>query len=217
MASSDILAEAQIRSLVIRERFYRDACQWKKLRECYHPDASQTLVDISWYARAEADRGFPSHWYHGDADGFVRRSEEMAKAGTSSLHTIQPAEITLNGDKAFSQSVGTISTRMQRDSKEYELISRCRMLSKLRLVGQWWYMLSMEVIYLQDSIVPVIPESFTSDADFARAISGKRKSYQLLAWVLEEHGLTINNKLPGSDDRESVEKVLGTNEAWLFS
>ncbi|OQU94479.1 SnoaL-like domain-containing protein [Cladophialophora immunda] len=203
MASSDILAEAQIRSLVIRERFYRDACQWKKLRECYHPDASQTLVDISWY--------------HGDADGFVRRSEEMAKAGTSSLHTIQPAEITLNGDKAFSQSVGTISTRMQRDSKEYELISRCRMLSKLRLVGQRWYMLSMEVIYLQDSIVPVIPESFTSDADFARAISGKRKSYQLLAWVLEEHGLTINNKLPGSDDRESVEKVLGTNEAWLFS
>ena len=43
------LVEAAIKSLVVRERYYRDSCQWQNLRDCYHPDASKTMVDITWY------------------------------------------------------------------------------------------------------------------------------------------------------------------------
>ena len=48
MNDREILAEACIKSLVVRERYYRDSCQWEKLRECYHPDASQTDIGITW-------------------------------------------------------------------------------------------------------------------------------------------------------------------------
>ena len=139
------------------------------------------------------------------------------------MHTIQPVEIDLNGAKGFSQSVGTIATRFERDGKQYEMVSKCRMLSRLMLVQDasgtehHWYMLSMEVIYLQDNIFPVLPEPLSSDPDFARTMSKKRKSYQLLSAVLEGKGLTINDKLPGSDDKESVERVLGKNRKWLLS
>ena len=53
MSPEQILAEAEIRSLVIRERFYRDAGEWQKLRGCYHPDDSLTMIDISWYVKRQ--------------------------------------------------------------------------------------------------------------------------------------------------------------------
>jgi hypothetical protein len=43
--------EIEIKSLLIRERYYRDTCQWEKLRGCYHPDASKTSIDISWWVQ----------------------------------------------------------------------------------------------------------------------------------------------------------------------
>jgi hypothetical protein len=49
MDPANVLAESEIRGVLIRERFYRDSSQWTKMRDCYHPDASLTLIDISWY------------------------------------------------------------------------------------------------------------------------------------------------------------------------
>ena len=46
--TNTVLAESEIRSLLYRERYYKDSCQWDKLRSCYHPDPSKTLIDISW-------------------------------------------------------------------------------------------------------------------------------------------------------------------------
>jgi hypothetical protein len=43
-----ILDEAEIRSLLARERFARDTGQFQKLRDSYHPDASKTRVHIMW-------------------------------------------------------------------------------------------------------------------------------------------------------------------------
>jgi hypothetical protein len=47
MPTAEELTEMEIKSLLTRERFYRDSCQWKKLRESYHPDDSQTYINIS--------------------------------------------------------------------------------------------------------------------------------------------------------------------------
>ena len=44
-----LLQELEIKSLLCRERYYRDTAQWQKLRDCYHPDAGKTRVEISWY------------------------------------------------------------------------------------------------------------------------------------------------------------------------
>ena len=43
-----LLNELEIKSLLIRERYYRDTFQWAKLRQSYHSDASKTHIKISW-------------------------------------------------------------------------------------------------------------------------------------------------------------------------
>lgn len=47
-AIDEVAQDYQIKSLLVRERYYRDSCQWDKLRDSYHPDPSKTHVEISW-------------------------------------------------------------------------------------------------------------------------------------------------------------------------
>ena len=52
VASSELLlTELEIKGLLVRERYYRDTCQWSKLRESWHPDSSKTNVKITWLVR----------------------------------------------------------------------------------------------------------------------------------------------------------------------
>lgn len=53
--------EMEIKSLLVRERYYRDTCQWEKLRRCYHSDPSKTLIDISWYVQSFAKLYHPKN------------------------------------------------------------------------------------------------------------------------------------------------------------
>mgnify|MGYP001568042072 CR=1 FL=1 len=50
------LVEAEIKSLLVRERYYRDSKQWDKLRDSYHPDATKTSINITWYALPTLDQ-----------------------------------------------------------------------------------------------------------------------------------------------------------------
>ena len=78
-------------------------------------------------------------------------------------------------------------------------------------------MLSIEMIYMQDSVLPVVPKSISSDLEYSDSLANRRKSYQSLSWILQRKGHTVNSKLPGIDDVESVAKVLSRNKEWLSS
>ena len=158
--------------------------------------------------------------YKGDIDGFVSGSREMAANGSQSRHTIIPVEIDVNGLKAFSVSHGSIVARFTREHIEYELSSACRMLSRLENLGTTgrpdWKLLTMEVIYVDDSIIPVIPPTL-SGFDNGDLESSTRKSYRCLSLLLAEKGHKVNNDLPGVDDPQSVEDVLRRNQEWLLN
>jgi hypothetical protein len=47
-AKQSALEEAEIRSLLLRERHYKDNFLWEKLRTCYHPDPAKTYINVSW-------------------------------------------------------------------------------------------------------------------------------------------------------------------------
>lgn len=49
MSDNTLLTQFQIQTLLVQERYYRDTSQWEKLRQCWHPDPTQTNVKISWY------------------------------------------------------------------------------------------------------------------------------------------------------------------------
>lgn len=145
----------------------------------------------------------------------------MAEQGSSSIHTINPVQITLNGDKAFSVSVGSIISRFSKDETDYDLVSQCRFLSRLERVGddarRGWKMLSMEVIYVHDAITPAVPEELREDV-YSVIAEGRapRESYRGLAYVLGEMGYQVKDTLPGTDDQSSVEAVLQRNQSWLY-
>lgn len=101
-ALQQLLDEQQVKSLLTRERYYRDTAQWQNLRDAYHPDASRTWIKITWCALLSDGHieyllmaGYGSR-YEGDIDGFVSGSQEMAQGGSSSFHTISPVEVHFN-------------------------------------------------------------------------------------------------------------------------
>ncbi len=146
---------------------------------------------------------------------------QMASKGSSSLHSITPVEIDINGSKAFSVSVGNINARFIRQEIEYELISNCRFLSRLQRIdgpeGEVWKMLTMEVIYIHDSIVPVVPYTGPISFDVKDMDGSTRKSYRFLSWLLAERGHTVNNDLPGIDHEQSVRDVIDRSQEWLHA
>ncbi len=161
--------------------------------------------------------------YRGDIDGFIRESEKMAEHGTVAIHTIQPVDIAVKGSKAFAQSIGTISTRIQKDDTAYDLVAHCRLLSRLQQVDATevslssWKMLSIEMVYVQDQIIPIVPAAISEQPGFLESVASKRKSYRFLSWAMEQKGYKINNELPGTDLCGSVKELLDRNEAWILS
>ena len=144
----------------------------------------------------------------------------MASEGFQSRHAIIPIEIDTKGPKAFSVSVGSIVARFTKENIEYELNSTCRMLSRLENLGVMgqpdWKLLTMEVIYVDDSIIPVIPPTL-GGFDGGNFKNGSRKSYRCLSLLLEEKGHKVNNDLAGVDDPKSVEDVIRRNQEWLLN
>lgn len=150
--------------------------------------------------------------FRGDADGFVEGSEEMAAGGSRSVHNIAPALVRINGDKALSESVCSILARFEYQGVQYDLISYARLLSRLERVDSEWKLLTMEALYDKDTIVPVVPNSPTTNLTIPE---GSRESYKGLGWLLAQRGFTINPELPGVDRPGSSEAVIEEGVEWL--
>lgn len=151
--------------------------------------------------------------YNGDIDGFVSGSQAMVKGGTSALHTVTPVEIQIVGEKAFSESVGTIQVRIRLDDKDYDCVSHSRFISRLQKTDQGWKLVSLVVIYDRDSLVPTMPSASSLNFDFD--LLKVRESYKCLSWVMSQKGFQIDQTLPGTDDPDSVTKLMDEGHAWL--
>ncbi|KAK5046467.1 hypothetical protein LTR84_008270 [Exophiala bonariae] len=193
-----VLDDLEIKSLLIRERYYRDTCQWDKLRSCYHPDASKTFIDISWFT--------------GDIDGFVTGSRAMSQGGVGAIHTINPVEVTIHGNKALSESTGNIQIRTQHEGQEYDLVSWTRFISRLARTPHGWKLLTLDVIYDRDTLTSVVP---TQGSVIKLNDLGRRKSYRCVSWVLSERGFQIKQSLPGTDWPESITNLMNSANHWL--
>ena len=156
----------------------------------------------------------PLRRFNGHIDGFVAGSERMAKSGATSAHTISPVEVSINGDKAVSESTGAILARFSHNSQDYDCLSYGRFVSRLVREDETWKLLSLEVIYDKDSLQPVTPSPAAADI----AIDPKaRQSYKCLDWVLAKHGFAIDRGLPGTDKSGSGEALMAACFSWLQS
>ena len=149
--------------------------------------------------------------YDGEIDGFVSASEKLYSPTVSIMHQIMPTEIDIRGSKALAQSWCIIDTRFELDTGEYDAKTYVRLFNQCEKIDGRWKLLTLEIIYLRDSITPVYPAKEPDYGD----LSGYRKSYRFTAWMVGQRGLTIRNDLAGEDDPKSMEELLHRNRAWI--
>ncbi|KAL2784549.1 hypothetical protein BJX66DRAFT_343908 [Aspergillus keveii] len=192
-----ILAEVELQSLIIRERFVRDTGQWVKLREAYHPDPSRTRIRTMWH--------------DGDIDGFVSGSQKLHTTSGAIIHHVVPAEYKINGCKAVVDCWCFINARLPIHGHDYELKTSLRLLYRCEKFENQWKLLTLEPIYIHDLLAPVPPAPILK----MKGLESYRQSYRFTAWMVAQRGIVVANDLPGEDDAKSVEELLGRHREWL--
>ena len=150
--------------------------------------------------------------FNGDVNGFVAGSEKMAGGGSTSTHSICPVEIHVHGDKALSESTGSIMARFQHGGASYDCTSYARFVSRLQRVDGDWKMLTLEAIYERDTIQPSFPGVPSAPP---LDIKTGRESYKCLGWLLSQKGFNVDQGLPGTDLPESVQSFMEEHSQWL--
>ena len=141
---------------------------------------------------------------------------------TGLIHNLVPGEITVRGSKALSISTCQIVVRHEHEETEFDISSWIRLVSKLERVEvddcAEWRMLSLEAVYLRDSIALTGPsrEAGLQSMNFD-LIKRARQSYKYITWHVSLYGSQIRGDLPGSDNPKSVEDLLARNYAWVES
>lgn len=130
----------------------------------------------------------------------------MAQGGTGAIHTICPVEVHLNGEKAVSESTGSISIRFEHEGHEFDCVSITRFVSRLQKVTGEWKLLTLEAIYERDYIMSIMP-SPSARLDVP-SLSAGRQSYKCIAWLLSKKGFAVAQDLPGTDRPTSSEEFL---------
>ena len=144
----------------------------------------------------------------------------MAAEAPTVLHTITPVDVEICGPRAFAVSVGSIRARFERSGHAYDLVSHCRFLSRVQKVeGRFrtgWKVLSMEVIYIFDTITPAEPSGSNYFPVVDDTSPERRSSYRYLAWLLKQQGREVNQNMPGVDKEETVKEVMERNRSWVY-
>ena len=120
--------------------------------------------------------------------------------------------LSIGGLKALTEYVGVIMSRFDVSGNDYEFTVWCRFVNQVEKVEGNWKLLTLEVIYQRDLIVPV-PDS--PPLDFSNVKDWPRKSYRFTSWHLRRRGLEVRDDPPGEDDEKSVDDVMDRNWAWI--
>ncbi|KAF4214796.1 hypothetical protein CNMCM8980_000047 [Aspergillus fumigatiaffinis] len=210
----------EIANLLKRERYYRDTGQWCLCRAAFHPDPSRTHINVAWYA--------------GQVEGFIQQSAEIHQGKVNIIHSsFDPVDIRVKGCRATSEAFCLITSSISLHGVDYELSSYIRLVTRLEkcpgeadknpdtgLSSGQWRMLSLEAIYVRDSLIRAFPDlgrgapAPCSLAELAE-VENYPRSYRNMALVMLKRGLSPRPDLPNEDDQESVRRVLRQNQEFL--
>jgi hypothetical protein len=178
-----------ITQLILTERESRDLGRWERLASCYLPDAH---VEISWIT--------------GTAAQFVAGSIEMARRGLKARHRLGPVLVRLQGDRALASLSGVIDIPGEIEGVEFCLSSHARFLYPAERRDRQWGLMGFYGIYVRDEIITSIPGACLPIR--AEDLTGFRKSYRMLSWLLtRQGGYVVNNHLPGVDRPQTTEAL----------
>lgn len=165
--------------------------------------------------------------YDGDIDGFINGTRAVTQNKINTIHILAPADITIEGSKALSESFCEITSRFEHGGYEFDKVTTCRLISTLEKLDlnafekksasrNPWKILTLEPIYIRDSIVPANP-SFIEKPPRFEGLEKFPKSYCHGAWLLDKIQITSRLDLPSEDNHEAVKAIFDRHHKWLYS
>ena len=179
--AADISAITQ---LLLTERECRDLGRWERMRACFHADSR---VHLSWFT--------------GTGPEFVDASIDMAQRGMLAKHRLGPVLVRLGAGRAVASLTGIIDIPHTLDGVEVQLSCYTRMLYGTERRDGTWRIHSFDAVYLRDELVPCIPGQVIRIAP--EKLSGFRKPYRMLSYLLSLQGYSPNPHLAGEDRPQS--------------
>ena len=179
---------------------FRDQGRWDELRDLFHPNASISVT-----------------WYSGPIDGFIERSIQMAAASrlVTSKHWIGASRVTIEGNRALSDTDVVILARMKLGPIEADLTSYLRFFDRFeRLDDGIWRIASRTAIYEKDRIDPVRPSLVYPLVYRLAGFSRFPRPYRHLAAGLVRSGQVLAKSIIETGTREEAE-LWQAAKAWL--
>jgi hypothetical protein len=193
--NNDTLDRLAIRDLVDNWAVLRDARLWDQFRKVWHDDGVMQAT-----------------WFQGNADQFIKVSQEGYDKGVRILHFLGGMNIEIAGERAIAQTKMTISQRGPVDGVICDVVCTGRFYDFLeKRSGKWGFVLR-QPIYEKDRCDPVDPSAKLSlDPEILKLYP---EGYRHLAYLQHKIGYKVKRDMPGLDGPE-VEALYARGKAWL--
>lgn len=197
--SGELLDKIVIADLIQAERHCHDQHQWERLCTLYHPDS---CVRVGWFVGTGAEYAQAS------------RRMESGKGGWQIRHIPHPTIVRVCGDRAIAETTTLIIRRAQVDGVLVDVTIYCQLYSRVERRDGTWRILTTDVIYEKDTMVPVYAsDHFEPDRE---ELEKGPAAYRFSAYNLKKIGYPVKpEELYFTNQPERVMQLHREAEAWL--
>jgi hypothetical protein len=170
----------EITQLIMHERQGRDRGWWDQMRQTFWPEATLRLS-----------------WIDGPATDFVEGSRKMAAGTSGAVHRLALPSIHIRNDRGVAEVSVTIQSRILVGGVETDLTSYLRLFYRTEKRSGRWGIVRMDAVYEADTMTPALPGQIVNLDP--KLLEGRRPSYRLLSYLLEQRGISVPDDLYGVD------------------
>ena len=195
-----IIDKLVIADLIQFERLYRDQQQWERLRTLYHPDS---LIRLGWFVGT------------GDEYAEASRRLEARKSGWHLTHLTGPTQVQVHHDRAIAETNTLIIRRSVLEGILVDATIYCRLYSRVERRDGIWRILTLDVVYEKDTVIPVYPSDHLelNREELERGPA----AYRFTAYNLGKIGYSARpDDLYATDHPEHVAQLFQEAENWLY-
>ncbi len=189
-----------IADLIQFERLYRDQQQWERLRTMYHSDS---FIRLGWFV--------------GTGDEYVEASRrlEARKKGWHITHLTAPTLVQVHKDRAIAETNTLIIRRSPLEGVLADATIYCHLYSRVERRDSVWRILTLDVIYEKDTVLPV--DSTARLELNQEVLEHSPAAYRFTAYNLSKIGYSARpDDLYATDHPERVAQLFKEAEDWLY-